>query len=390
MRILVRSSIISRLTGTVCALWLCITGPAWAGDGGANLATLQSFLNGFCNSLGVTCPSLPTITQAALTIGAQFNIGPEAIRFRDKSGYALVSTSPPLASGKSPLDLSTSTPFAFVSSSTATGQASATQLDDDTANAFFFAVTSIGPNAQPDFIHLVYQRLIPAPIGQVVQGQHLAHMSLFLTVLNGGVETVVPTTLDFIANCSGTFANCVPNALAVATGNFSGKGSSALSAGTIGLTATSSFSSPPNSSSPSIATFQVDVPLIVTAATDQLYLPLQQNPPVLTVNPFLPSGFQGPQTGFIPAKSNILGSKTASIGIAPSPAPLCPGNVDCSTKPPQGVFGFCASLPDNNAKLLPAVAAFAAVATSGGTLVSAPIGLGSLVGNSGGILCPGS
>jgi len=97
----------------------------------------------------------------------------------------------------------------------------------------------------------------------------------------------------------------------------------------------------------------------------------------LPANPFITmQGFSGPETGFVPNNQNILGNKTASIGIAPFTAPLCPNNVDCSLNPPQGVFGFCASLPDNHATLLPAVAGFAAVATSGETLVSARFGSG--------------
>lgn len=364
---LVRLSRISCLTGTISALWLCAAGSAWAGDGGSSLASLQALLNTVCGNLNVTCPQLPTITQAALEIAAQFNAPTEMVRSQDNDPPALIAANPPLASAQPPLDLSTSTPLAFVGSTSVTGQAAATQPYDENANGFFYAVTSIGgPNAQPNTVHFVYEDLFRT-IDGVSKGQHVANISLPLVVLNGVAERVVQTTLQFFATCNGGFASCVTTALA--TGDFSGKGKSkTYSADQIGLSIASSFGPSPISPLVPHATFQVDVPLIVTSATDPLYL---QSPPK---NAVLFQAFFGPETGFIPKNPSILGTSTSSIGIAPFAAPLCPGNVDCSATPPQGVFGFCASLPDNRAALLPAVAAFAAVATSGETLVSAPFG----------------
>lgn len=375
MRELGRLSRAARLSGTLYALGLFIAGSAWAGDGGSSLASLQALLNTVCGNLNVTCPQLPTITQAALEIAAQFNAPTEMVRSQDNDPPALVAANPPLASAQPPLDLSTSTPLAFVGSTSVTGQAAATQSYDENANGFFYAVTSIGgPNAQPDTVHFIYEDLFRTVDG-VSKGQQVAIISLPLVVLDGSTERVVQTTLQFVATCKGGFASCVTTALA--TGDFSGNGKSkTYSADQIGLSVTSSFGPTPISLLVPHATFQVDVPLIVTSATDPLYL---QSPPK---NAVLFQAFFGPETGFMPKTPNILGTKTSSIGIAPFAAPLCPGNLNCSATPPQGVFGFCASLPNNNATLLPAVAAFAAVATSGEALVSAPFGSSSK------IVCP--
>jgi hypothetical protein len=377
MRGLVRSSRVSRLVGTVGALWLCAAGSAWAGDGGSSLGSLQSTLNALCGAFGVTqCLELPTITQAALELAAQFNMPTEMIRYNDSDPPALIAANPPLASAQFPIDLSTLTltPLAFVSSAS---EAEATQLGDRAANSFFYAVTSLGGTLnQPHRLYLIYEDLLPA-VDHVVLGQDVADFSLPLVVLNGSAESVVPTTLKFLATCSGTFANCVTSALA--TGNFSGKGTATYSADQIGLNVAASFGTSPISSV-SHAILQANGPLIVTAATDPLYFQ--------KVNPYvyLVPAFSGDETGFTPKKSGILGPK-ASIGFAPFPAPLCPNNQNCSSKPPQGVFGFCANLPDKNANRQPAVAAFAAIANSGETLVSAPVGFGSTIGTLG-IKCP--
>jgi hypothetical protein len=378
-----RLSRISRLVGTVGALWLGAAGSAWAGDGGSSLSSLQSTLNALCNGFGVTCRQLPTITQAALDLAAQFNMPTEMIRYNDNDPPALIAANPPLVRAQFPIDLSalTLTPLAFVSSAS---EAEATQLGDRDASSFFYAVTSLGGTLnQPHTLYLIYEDLSPA-VDHVVLGQDVADISLPLVVLNGSAESVVPTTLKFLATCSGTFAKCVTSAMA--TGNFSGKGPATYSADQIGLNVAASFGTSPISSVSHVI-FQVNGPLIVTGAacpntpcTDPLYFQ--------KVNPYvyLVPAFSGDETGFIPKKSNILGPK-ASVGFAPFPAPLCPNNQDCSSNPPQGVFGFCANLPDKNGNRLPAVAAFAAIANSGETLVSAPVGFGSTIGALG-IKCP--
>jgi hypothetical protein len=317
----------------------------------------------------------------------------EMIRYHDNDPPALIAANPPLASAQFPIDLSTLTltPLAFVSSVNSLGvaEAEATQLGDRDATSFFYAVTSLGGSLnQPHRLYILYEDLLPT-VDSVSLGQDVADVSLPLVVLNGNAERVVPTTLKFLATCQGSFANCVTTA--TATGNFSGKGTSTYTADQIGLNVAASFGTS-TISSQKHAIFQVNAPLIVTGAacpnapcTDPFYVNSNFN----KVNPYvyLVPAFSGDETGFIPNKSNILGSKAAAIGIAPFPAPLCPNNQNCSSSPPQGVFGFCASLPDNNANRLPAVAAFAAIANSGETLVSAPVGFGSSIGALG-IKCP--
>src|SRR5580704_5745740 len=74
----IRSFMYSRLTGAVAALWLCCAGPAWAGDGGADLASLNTGLGDLCSFFeGLTppvnlpfCPQAPTITQGILQLAA--------------------------------------------------------------------------------------------------------------------------------------------------------------------------------------------------------------------------------------------------------------------------------------------------------------------------------
>jgi hypothetical protein len=300
------------------------------------------------------------------------------IRSLNNAGNALLAANPavPAPTAKSPLDLLSLTPLGFISGPPSpNGQAAAAPPYDSSANSFLYAVATIGPFAQPDRLQLIYDDLFRTK--PFVQGQRAAKISLPLVVLtvdnNGNpiAEREVPTSLQLVATCTGA-AGCVTTALA--TGNFSGNGTATYSGDQIGLSVSTSFTSSPILTQPH-AVFSVDGPLVVTSATDPAYF--------FTVNPFIANAFSGDEKGFKPADPKILGSSNASIGIAPFAAPLCPGNVDCSANPPQGVFGFCASLPNNsNGPLLPAVAAFLTITTAGETLVSAP------VGSSPDIICP--
>jgi hypothetical protein len=276
------------------------------------------------------------------------------VRRKDNDPYAAIAANPPLKTAQ--IDLSTLTPLAFNS---VNGHAVPTQPAN--AQSLFYAVAGTYP--QPlNTLHLIYQDLVPT-VDRVVQGRTVAQISLPLVVLSGGTERAVQTTLQFVATCTGTFAKCVTTALA--TGNFSGKGTATVSADQIGLNVGASS-----------ATFQVDVPLVMTHATDTPYFQ-SVNP-----NQYVPSAFSSDQTGFTPKSGSILGPK-ASIGIAPFAAPLCPNNADCSgapgtvgpppPPPVPAVFGFCASLPDNSMTLQPAVAGFVAVANDAETLASTPV-----------------
>jgi hypothetical protein len=395
MQIFVSLSSISRLVGALCVFSLLIAGSAWAGDGGANLASMQIFLNGFCTKFGVTCPQLPTATQAALELAAQFNTPTEMVRFQDHAAPAVVAANPPPLQGQ-PIDLSTLTPLAFIALN---GQpATPTQVNNSAANALVYAVTSIGPFGEPDTLHVIYEDLLQTT-DKVSQSatQPVAQISLPLTVLSGYgtsklTERAVQTTLQLFATCTGGFETCVTSVLA--TGNFSGKGTNTYGANEIGLTVTSLYGSALRLHN-GHAMFQVDVPLIVTAATDPLYFLLAHDLAYgsvnlnKNVNPYLFTAFNSDETGF-PPNSNIAGPK-AFIGFAPFAAPLCPNGTDCSANPPEpGTFGFCASLPDGTPalNLLPAVAAFAAVANSGQAIVSAPIAPARLQNGSPSIVCP--
>jgi hypothetical protein len=321
------------------------------------LIGLQTFLNSALPNLGVlcpgkACPQLPTIAQGVLEIAAQFNVPAEMVRRHDNDPYAAIAANPPLKTAQ--IDLSTLTPLAFNFDSVS-GKTVPTQPTN--ATSLFYAVAGTFP--QPvNTLHLIYQGLGPTA-DKVVQGQTVAKISLPLVVLSGGTETAVQTTLQFVATCNGGFADCVGTVLA--TGNFSGKGPATVSADEIGLTFGASFGPP--------AIFQVDVPLVVTRATDTPYFQ-SVNP-----NEYVPTVFSSDQTGFTPKSGSILGPK-ASIGIAPFAAPLCPNNSNCSANQPvPAVFGFCASLPNSSTSLTlqPAVAGFVVVANDAETLASAPV-----------------
>src|SRR5438105_15734328 len=84
------SSRFSRLTGViVVASWLCLAGPAWAGGGGADLTSLNSFVSGMCARVGLTpCPQLRTISQAALEFAGLHNSPVEQLRACDADAPA--------------------------------------------------------------------------------------------------------------------------------------------------------------------------------------------------------------------------------------------------------------------------------------------------------------
>jgi len=143
------------------------------------------------------------------------------------------------------------------------------------------------------------------------------------------------------------------------------------------------------------AIFEVAVPLLITGAcaplpctpspnTDPAYFYSYFNPgPPIQKNPVN----TGVYTAFVfndpgePANLGNLGQKGVSIGLAPTAPPLCStlfGTATCPKPIPSPIpFALCASLPVNTngtgAQLRPAVGAYYAVATSGETLLSAPL-----------------
>lgn len=370
------------------AVWMYGAGSAWAGDGGESLTGLNNIVSGLCTLLSIpTCPQLPTITQAVLEIAGLETSPPEIIRalnsvapgtYVDAGNAAALPPTPfPLNSTTSPTLsnlLSTLTPLAF-DSGWKSGPAEATQLYDPNADTFLYAVASGPPPVAstgltvPNALNLFYDDT-SWMTSYVSPGQKIAKFSLQLTVLNsdGMTERPVPATLQYISPSRGE----LPCSASTLTGNFSGNGSGTqtLLASQLGVNCALVFGPSPTSKKPH-AIFEIQVPLLVTIATDPPYFFFSLNAPMLgPINASIPSAFFTDETGFTPA-SGILGSTGMEIGVAPSAAPLGP--------PPatgvSSVFALCASLPRNGygPRLVPSVAADYVIAVDGETIISAPL-----------------
>ncbi len=398
-----------RLTMTVCAIWLfCCAGSAWAGDGGSDAGTLQSFLNTICTNFGIaSCPQLPTVTQGTLEIAGLGYARPEAIRRSQNvsPGSVFASNPPPIpGSPVVPVALPVTpsafsnlalTPLAFVTprfggTAKAYASAPAAQLFDTDANSFFSAVTSygsVGGNPQPQALNLFYDDL-SRNINVFFSGQKVAKISIPLVVYDsnacatnppaGCAQTEVMTALDVRATCTGG-PNCLT---AHAIANFSAFGTKKCSALTgaqsctakdLGISFAVVFGASPTSSVPH-AIFEVQAPLIVTVANDPIHFNAFFNSPQVNLIGSATFGVEdlGSSLAFLPGKV---------IGVATYPAPVCAGGAACPTATPPAPppnflsnFGYCANLPDNIGALHPAVAAFLDIATDGETLVSAPLG----------------
>jgi hypothetical protein len=391
------------LARAIAIVWLCGTGSAWAGDGGADAGTIQSFLNTICGNLGITpCPQLPTVTQGTLEIAGLGYARPEAIRrSQNVSPGSVFASNPPPIPGNPvvPVTLPVTprafsnlalTPLAFISPrhgapSTPNAFAPVAQLFDPDANSFFYAVTTygnVGGNPQPQVLNLFYDDL-SRNFNFFFSGQQVAKLSIPLVVYDsnacatnppaGCTQTEVMAVLDVRATCTGG-ANCLT---AYALADLSALGTQKCrsllpaqrcTAADLGVSFTLVFGATPTSSFPH-AIFEVQVPLIVTVANDPVHFNAFFNSPQanLSVPPTFGSEDLGSPLAFLPGKV---------IGVATYPAPLCPGGTPCP-KPQsnfQSNFGFCASLPDNIGIIRPAVAAFLDIATDGEVLASAPLG----------------
>lgn len=383
----IRSFIYSRLTGAVATLWLCCAGPAWAGDGGNDLGTLNNALTDLCSTLSTlgvsvpSCPQAPTITQGVLQLAA-WNLVPTEMISATNSiplGQRVNAGSPsipPVGPIPPPITafpvqgtelsnlLTNLTPLAFISSSP--GPAKATQLYNTDAEIFFYAVAS-GTGVQPDTLYLFYDDTARTN-ANLMQGAIVANISLPLVVLSsdGTTERLVPTILQFRVPAAGG----LPCSASTVVGNFSGasSGSQTLMASKIGVNCAVVFAPSPLSAK-SHAIFEVQVPLVVTMITDPLYF----LNPISNVN----FSFKASDTGFTPPTVNppqtpILGANGNSIGIGPAAVPLGP-------PPAAGVataYALCANLPGGNGNgqpPIPAVAAYYAISTAGEALLSAAI-----------------
>ena len=395
-----RSLTIARIAVAVAAIWMYGVGSASAGGGGEDAAGLNSALQALCTTLGPsllpTCPQLPTITQGVLEIAALNNAPPERVRAFNNIAQGLhvdagnpgrppaidpqISTFPVVDTKQSQTLsnlLLSSPPLAFISSKKGSPRppATATQLYDRDADTFLYGVTSgfLSQGVQPDTLFLFYDNTAPI-INLFIPGQVIAKISLQLVVLNNdNTERLVPTALKIIVPKAGKPAtpgggaplNCSASTV---TGNFSANGTKTLSAAQIGIDCAVVFGMSPFSSRPH-AIFEVEVPLVVTNATDPLYFAVHNpNSPNLGISPFI-----GDETGFTPASANppILGASGMSIGIAPFAAPMGP--------PPDNNaptnYALCANLPGNGLglTLVPSVAAFYAIATDGEMRLEAPL-----------------
>jgi hypothetical protein len=396
MSVPVRSLTFCRLAGAVTALWLSAADPTWAGDGGADLASLNNALGDLCTFFQSfvtlpSCPQAPTITQGVLQLAAWNVVPPETISAtnsiplgtRVNAGNPSIPpvgpTPPPIASfpvmGSALSNLLPNLmPLAFISSSS--GPAKATQLYDPKADMFLYAVAS-GTQGQPDSLYLFYDDTTLAKGDQ--QGQIVAKFSLPLVVLNtNNTERLVPTTLQFRATSA---RDCSTSTV---VGNFSGasSGTQTLMASQIGVNCAVVFAPSPLSAS-SHAIFEVAVPLVLTIATDPLYVPADVSPPVPS-NPIgnVPSPFS--TQGVIPPPLTPppnLGPNGTAIGVGPAAVPLCTGLPCPPPTPPAPVSALCANLPrggngnanSNGQTPVPGVAAYYAISTAGETLLSAAV-----------------
>lgn len=393
------------LASAIAAFWLCWVGPAKAGDGGPDLASLNTGLSDLCSFLeGLTppvnlpsCPQAPTITQGILQLASWSLVPNEMISAvnsipigsRVNAGNPSlppVGPTPPPITSKLPImgtELSTllanMTPLAFISSSKS--PAATTQLYDSKADIFLYGVASLSnlstQSVQPDTLYLLYDDTSRTN-GNLQQGATVAEFSLPLVVLTGytpppgmstPVETLVPTTLKFIVTNTG---DCSASTV---SGNFSGNGTQTLKAAQIGINCAVVFAPSPLSTS-SHAIFELAVPLVVTNATDPLYFfnPISNLEPV-------GFSFKTDETGFTPPsvsppQTPILGTNGNSIGIGPAAVPLCTGSSCPPPTPPAPVSALCANLPGGNGNgqsPVPAVAAYYAISTVGETLLSAAL-----------------
>jgi hypothetical protein len=377
------------------------------------LASLNSALDDLCSLFEVSysvnlpfCPQAPTTTQGVLQLAAWNVVAPEMFRATNSIplGSAVDAGNPSIAPpgfGSTPPPITTfpvtgSTlsnllpnlkPLAFISSSksSAGSAAAATQLYDNNADAFLSAVASgfKDSGGQPDNLFLFYDD--PRDIINIsLPGQVIAKISLPLVVLTGYVpppgtstptETLVPTTLQIVVPKkpstpgSGVAVDC--SASTVSGKTLSGSAVfSSLPASQIGIDCAVVFAPSPTAMW-SHAIFEVRVPLVVTAATDPLYIPTAAN--MGFSNPIANIGTRF--TGDVVPASSSWGSSSGSIGIGPNAAPLCPsttvaiGDTPCQ----QPAYPLCASLPGLLGGPVPAVAAYYAMSTAGETLLSAAL-----------------
>jgi hypothetical protein len=380
MRALLSFSKFSRLAGVTAVCWICGAGAAWAGGGGESLGSLQAIIgkpdgsDGLCQLLGMApCPQFPTITQAVLEIAGLENASVEATRNLGAAGSAIIAGNAPRDSApalSNPLPtLQILSPLAFIDNQIINNQRQAAPAQlFQAADTYFYAVSS-GVSAQPDTLNLFYDDVASTKLSSFVKGQNVAAMSLPLVILNkDGRERAVMTTVQIVASCTGGPACLTANV----TGDFSNSGNpQTRTAASLGINFAAVFDFSAVSLSQKHLIFGLQVPLLVTRATDPAYF-VSASGQTYLLSPTLGTAFS----------ADALGTKFSGspIGIGPSPVPLCtsatcPPVTTPPTPPAPASFALCANLPKDGAGTVPvpAVAAFYAITVYGEVLLSAPV-----------------
>jgi hypothetical protein len=357
--------------------------PAKAGDG-ADLGTLQTSIDATCQFFGMSsCPQLPTIAQGVLQIAAFLNVAPEAVRaspgFAIPGGPYIDAGNPSHPPGLGclgtgcvdplnpiaglPIDpgaLSSLRPLAFVSARSGPGPAKPTQLYDQTADSFVYAVGGLSAanigSPGPDTLVLFYDD--PGRITKNFKlGDSVGLFSLPLTIFDGTNEQTVTATLEFKVPA----AHAAPCSASKVSGSFLSGGTAPPAA--LGIDCALVFAPSPVSKQPH-AVFEITVPILVTILD-----------PAIAAGSFfgLESPFLSGEPGFTPAPS-VLGGTGLSVGIAPNAAPFGPA----ATTTSPGTFALCADLPreGNGHVPVPSVAAFYAIGGDGEVRLSAPLAAG--------------
>ena len=385
MRTLIGASAISRFAGAMMGALLCAIGPAWAGGGGSDGGVSQVFVQQVCDFIGAkSCPQLPTLTQIILGISDYQNTPPDFVRgplgnfagicsvSENGSGLPLctennaVTTVNRLAPSSVALtDLPNLTPLAFQAIS---GQAvTPVALGSPGANSFLYPVLT-GPNGQHT-LNVVFD-YTPWTNGSLVKGQALGSFKFPLVILKSdNTETPVAATLNLTAICTSTIQLQQQTASCLA-GTVTGITAKPLSAAQLGIQFGLQLAPSPNSSTPH-AIFTLQLPVIVTLATDPVYFGADNSG-----TPSFTNQFSGQRTAF---SKDDLGFTTTfmgqplmgrPIGVSPYPAPLFPATGCPSTTPPLPIFyGFCATIAGT-----PAAATFASIGTEGTVYASSPVG----------------
>jgi len=361
-----KSGTVSRLIGAAAALWLG-AGSAWAGGGSGDAQSLQNLLTTLCSVVGMTtssapCPQLTNITEAVLEAAGLSVTPPEVIRAQNAfvPTVAVNAVNPPAGptASLSPFPQSNIMPLAFVSAQNTGGTAKATQLGNPSANNFFYAATDGVPPAvpgtrgtPPTTLYLLFDYPpLTNPTPAIAKGG-LADICLPLTVLNGdNTESPIPTLLR-VLNASSPPGNAV-----VAVGSCSGTPTGMAT--DLNLSVSVTFQPSANSAAKH-AIIEVQVPLLVTGATDPAYF--------FTFSPVLSFVrepiFINDELGFTPTSKGL---PNLPIGMSPVAAHLT-ANIA------SNIGGGQNSQGQSTVARVPAVDAHLAIATDGEVLVSAPL-----------------